>query len=513
MAQGKLTTKAIEKLVNGWIPETEMKPGSIEAVLELPAFVDKLNACSKHFNTNYAEVDLKVQDALVMRRLEQLTNICLLNPLWKELIEKSGLEAAPRNWEEWQQLPVSDKASLNAFFSGNRPGMVVPLNRGGFEIVASGGTSSGMPSETVYAIKELHTTYRIAGDFMGRYMLDRYLAGDAPKWMATTLADYQMWSSGTMVGGVLQNIPGVNYIGAGPVMKDVYQHMMGYEGPKAIMGISQGIAILKDLGIGMAEEARNSFRVGMYGSGVLSQRKRAELLEVYPNLVFLSYFAATQAETIGLQLDHALPYLATIPGLHLIEIVDSEGKWVAEGEEGELVVTRLHANEAPVLRFKLGDRMVRRPLLDGPGLKTQQMEFSGRSGDVLHICDSQYPLKLVYASLQAELKKAGIIDLEATAHEIQFVNLRQSRILTLLAAVDDPFYTDTRMRGIFGPEGGSFLFAQALMSSLSIFNSGEANPVSLEKTGYRFDIRFVNKLSKEVHRTEVGKVPLLRDVF
>lgn len=52
-------------------------------------------------------------------------------------------------------------------------------------------------------------------------------------------------------------------------------------------------------------------------------------------MVILSYFAATQAETIGLQLRPESPYLATVPGLHLIEVVDEEGRWVDEGEEGE----------------------------------------------------------------------------------------------------------------------------------------------------------------------------------
>ena len=39
-----------------------------------------------------------------------------------------------------------------------------------------------------------------------------------------------------------------------------------------------------------------------------------------------------------------------------VEIVDDQGRWVAEGEEGELVVTRLLGHEAPFPRFKVGDR-------------------------------------------------------------------------------------------------------------------------------------------------------------
>jgi phenylacetate-CoA ligase len=512
MSQLLQANKTTEKLVNKLIPDEELTPSSVEDVLKLPSFFSKLKSIEANFDQPFAELKQDVQDALVFRRLQQLVNIAMVNPLWKELINKAGLEKAPANAEEWQRLPIVDKTVMQPLFTGTRPGMVVPLSHGGFEVVASGGTSSGKPSEIVYSIKELHTTYEIAGDFMGKYITDKYLAGDKPKWMITTLADYQMWSSGTMVGGVLQNIPRVNYIGAGPLLKDVYQHMMGYEGPKAIMGISQGIAYLRDLGMGMNEEARNSFKVGMYGSGVLSKRKQAELLELYPNLVFLSYFAATQAETIGLQLDHTSPLLSTIPGLHFIEIVDKDGNWVKEGEEGELVVTRLHATEAPILRFKLGDRMIRRPFLDTAELKTQQIEFSGRSGDVLHITDSQYPAKLVYEALTRDLKNANIINLDTMAHDLQFVNNRQGKRLSLMVSVDNPFQADAVMKGIMGPQAGHLLFSKALIESLSIFNQGEANIMALGKTGYSFDIRFVPKDSPELFRTEVGKVPFLKDI-
>jgi phenylacetate-CoA ligase len=68
--------------------------------------------------------------------------------------------------------------------------------------------------------------------------------------ISTAAADYQMWSSGTMVGGVLQNVPGVNYIGAGPVSPAVLQQMFSYRGPKALMGISSSIALLAEFGPG-----------------------------------------------------------------------------------------------------------------------------------------------------------------------------------------------------------------------------------------------------------------------
>jgi phenylacetate-CoA ligase len=509
-AEAKKERPTDESVIAQLIPPAELKP-SFEDVARLPSFHGKIQACEKIFGTPYGETEFAIQDALVLRRLQQMVNTLLLNPLWAERFKQAGLSAAPRDFDEWQAIPLSDKNVMRDFFMGARSGMVVPLSHGGFEIVASGGTSSGLPVETVYSLRELRDTYEIAGDFMGRYQLRDYLTGSDPKWVLTTLADYQMWSSGTMVGGVLQRIPDINYIGAGPVTKEVYQHIMSYPGPKAILGISAGIAILGDLGAGLSEAARNSFRVALYGSGVLPHRKQLELKALYPNLNILSYFAATQAETIGLQLRPDSPVLSAVPGLHLIEIVDENGRWVAEGEEGELVVTRLHAHEAPLPRLKLGDRMIRRADLTGPGLKTRQFEFAGRSGDVIHLCDTQYAARLVYASLCREILAIGGFDLQVLSHDVQFQNKRKIKTLSLIASVDNPELLNAHVYNRIGHEVIRRVFLQSLVRSLSLFNAGEANPHSIEKTGYRFELRFVGRASEEILRTAVGKVPLLKD--
>ncbi|WP_328916312.1 MULTISPECIES: hypothetical protein [unclassified Streptomyces] len=507
----RLSPGEIDTLVDRLIPDAELEPTSVDQVAELPSFLGKMRESAKLCKRPYSEIDHEIQDALVLRRLQQMVNTVLLNPLWQDRLDSAGVKRVPASYEEWQEIPLADKEVQRDFFMGTRPGLVVPLDRGGFQIVASGGTSGGLPVESVYSLRELQDTYRVAGDFMGAYMLDAYLTGSDPKWLFTTLADYQMWSSGTMVGGVLQSVPGINYIGAGPVGTAVIEHMFSYPGPKALMGITAGIAILTELGAGMSQAAKESFRVAMYGSGVLPHRKRVELQAMYPNLEILSYFAATQAETIGLQLRHDSPYLSAVPGLHLVEIVDENGRWVAEGEEGELVVTRLHAHEAPLLRLKLGDRMARRPRTEGPGLKAQRFEFAGRSGDVLHLNDSQYSATRAYDVVRDALKAAGACDLDEAAHEIQFVNYREGKVLTLLAAVDDVPALAYRLDTALGVHGVQRLFTESLPRSLSLYNEWEAVPASIEKTGYRFDLRFVPRHSAEIERTDVGKVPLVRD--
>jgi phenylacetate-CoA ligase len=506
-----LPAKDIEDLVTRLIPPTEMAPARADDVTALTPFLTVTNECAAALETPYSEIDHAVQEALVLRRLQQMVNTVRLNPAWRDRLAAAGVTAAPATYEEWQQIPPAGKDVQRELFMGSRPGLVVPLNRGGFEIVASGGTSSGQPVETVYSLRELADTYRVAGAFIGTYMLDAYLTGEEPKWLSTTLADYQMWSSGTMVGGVLQNVPGVNYIGAGPVSATVLEHMFSYPGPKALMGITAGIGVLSELGAGMTTTARESFRAAMYGSGVLSQRKRTELKTVYPNVSVLSYFAATQAEAIGLQRRHTTPVLTAVPGLHLVEIVDENGREVAEGEEGELVVTRLHAHEAPFLRFQVGDRVVRRPRTHGPGLQAHQFEYIGRTGDTLHLGDTQYSSTRTYTALCEELRATTVMDLDAVAHEIQFTNNRECKTITLTAVVDDVPGLTYLVAYVLGPHRVRQAFITALSRSLSLFNDREANAAAIDTTGYHFEIKFVDRSSTQIERTAVGKVPVVRD--
>ncbi|MFC4907773.1 hypothetical protein [Actinomadura gamaensis] len=493
------------------IPERELRPRSVDEVAALPPFAAKLEECGRLVGVPYCEAPAAVQDALVLRRLRQIVNTVLLNPLWRERLHHFGVTGPPDTLADWESIPLSDRTVQRDMFMGARAGMVVPIERGGFQVVASGGTGDGMPLEIVYSLRELRDTYRIAGAFMGAYQLARYLHGPGPRWLSTTLADYQMWSSGTMVGGVLSRVPGVNYIGAGPVTPPVLAHLFSYPGPKAVMGITASIGILGEMGAAMPAPARESLRVAMYGSGLLPQRKRTELAAVYPNASVLSYFAATQAECVGLQLDHTRPELAAVPGLHLVEIVDEHGRAVPEGQEGELVVTRLHAHETPLLRLKLGDRMIRRGPTDGPGPRTARFEFAGRSGDVLHLNDSQYSAALAYAALRDELRAAAGIDLDRDAHDVQFVNHRESRVLCLVVAVDDADGRTAELDAALGPAGPARLFTAALPRALSLFNDREATPETIERSGYGFRLLFVPRASPEIERTAVGKVPLVRD--
>ncbi|SIS91247.1 phenylacetate--CoA ligase family protein [Insolitispirillum peregrinum] len=502
-------------LVASLIPDDVLCPASIDDVLALPSFLSVLRAAESRLGCPLAMMPMGTQDRLIQRRLRQLVEIARVNPLWRERINAAVGDGPVDTYEAFQALPITDKDTFSTLFTGERAGMVVPIDRCGFEVVASGGTSSGRPSETVYPLDELQETYEWAGEFMGRAMMAPLLPGPGPKWVSTTLADYQMWSSGTMVGGVLQKIPGVNYIGAGPMSRDVYKLMMSYPGPKAIMGITQSIALLADFAEVLSQTERDSLHIALYGSGLLTPKVRADLQAAYPNLKILSYFAATQAETIGLQLDPDSPVLTTVPGLHLIEVVDENGRWVAEGEEGELVVTRLFGNAAPVLRYKVGDRVIRRPDRQPDqqpaGLRAMQFEYAGRSGDFMHIADTQYSAPRALAAISEEFKSRDLLDIDAVAANVQFQITRSSRQFLLVVAAPGLRDRLPELAKALGSDGAAPVMIAGLIRSMSLFDGMEATEATLRESGYRFGLRLVEPNGPELVRTEVGKVPLVVD--
>jgi phenylacetate-CoA ligase len=72
-------------------------------------------------------------------------------------------------------------------------------------------------------------------------------------------------------------------------------------------------------------------------------------------------FACRVVETYG---SHEAPMLAAeceagslhlCPQMAYVEVVDEDGRPVAEGEPGELLVSLLHNTEMPLLRYRLGD--------------------------------------------------------------------------------------------------------------------------------------------------------------
>ncbi|HZX39885.1 MAG TPA: hypothetical protein VFF37_16440, partial [Streptomyces sp.] len=180
------------------------------------------------------------------------------------------------------------------------------------------------------------------------------------------------------------------------------------------------------------------------------------------------------------------------------------------GEEGELVVTRLHAHEAPLPRLALGDRAIARPRLSGDELETQQFELVGRSGDRIEVGGARCSAPRAYAALGNALKAAGVLDLAAWAREVQFVHDRRAGVLRLLAAGDAAETLAARLPSALGDDGLRQVFVEALAQSPFSGDPGDGAR-AIAAAGYSFELHLVPRWSELIHRTHLGKVPLVRN--
>jgi phenylacetate-CoA ligase len=498
-------------LTTDLIPDSDVTFDSIEQLSQTPPFFEVLQRCESLVGHRFDQTPLDIQRDVVLRRLQQISNALRLNHVWRKRFADHGIFECPHSMSDWQAFPITDKETYAFLYSGERPGLVVPLSHGGYTVVASGGTTTGVPVETVFPLEELEHTYKLAGDFLGRHLLARHASAEAPTWVVNLYADYQLWSSGTMVGGVMNEIPGVNYLAAGILGKQVFEHLMSFPGPKAFVGMTSDIEKLAVDGKNLPLEARKTLKAAMYCSGLLEKRHFDVLQEVYPNVEVLSYFSATQAEAVGAQLIPNDPTLYGVPGLFLLEIVDESGRWVAEGEEGELLVTRLHSLMAPVIRYRLGDRMIRRAAKAANLVHLEAFEFQGRSGEYIHLTATQFSASTLRYTLFRELERRLGVDIERKSHRVQFVNDREGKLLRFLVAVDDASGLQSLVHSVMGHHGIVDAFAASLINSLSLFNKLEANSQYIAKLGYRYDITFVDPAANAMFRTKVGKLPLVYD--
>ncbi|CAI3959269.1 Phenylacetate-coenzyme A ligase PaaK [Commensalibacter communis] len=91
--------------------------------------------------------------------------------------------------------------------------------------------------------------------------------------------------------------------------------------------------------------------------------------------------------------------------------MDDNGRWVKEGKEGDLVITRLFANKAPILRYKLGDHVIRRVNLKINTLNSMQFEYVRRSDGFIIITDTKFYIPHALPIIVQNLKNANIIAL------------------------------------------------------------------------------------------------------
>lgn len=93
----------------------------------------------------------------------------------------------------------------------------------------------------------------------------------------------------------------------------------------------------------------------VYGGAALDDADAGRLRARFPGVRLTAFYPTTDAGALG-----AAPagdgIYRTFTETHLIEVLDDDGRRVAAGSRGDVVVTQFDALAAPVIRYRVGDR-------------------------------------------------------------------------------------------------------------------------------------------------------------
>ncbi|WP_183359082.1 phenylacetate--CoA ligase family protein [Geomonas limicola] len=123
---------------------------------------------------------------------------------------------------------------------------------------------------------------------------------------------------------------------------------------------------------------------------------------------FVSEYGCSEVGVIGFDCQHGNMHVTA--SNVIVEIVDNHGRTVPEGEEGEVVVTELHAKAVPFVRYRLGDRGILLPSGCSCGRNLPLLKISaGRKDDYIRTPEG----KIVYDAILAYTLKRGIVQFKA----------------------------------------------------------------------------------------------------
>ncbi|MBN1566426.1 MAG: phenylacetate--CoA ligase family protein [Acidobacteria bacterium] len=137
----------------------------------------------------------------------------------------------------------------------------------------------------------------------------------------------------------------------------LWRQMAAYA-PDVLRGYSETVARVARYGLDKG--LRNIRpRFVLVGGEVCTRLMRQQISEAFHAPVYETY-ATTEVNLIGWSCPQSGLLHICDPSV-IVEVLDDEGRPVAEGEPGSLVVTALHLRVMPFVRFMVGDRVVKGP--------------------------------------------------------------------------------------------------------------------------------------------------------
>lgn len=351
-------------------------------------------------------------------------------------LETFGVEHnwLPRSLEEFQRIPVVDKAFIRFGEYADNPTTTLPVT-----VVATSGTTSA-------AVRIPHTAESLQGglgDNFGRAYICSGIGLPTRPWMVGHWAESSSVESVALTGSYLSMAWLDELLAHKALLQNGLSSMA-----ELVLAASKyrphSLASAPNLLTSLARSALSlnihfEFSSILYGGAAATDAQRSIWREAFSPIRIIGFFPTTDAGAIGVSIDDSGRYV-TFSETHLVEVVDDQGQPVQEGERGDLVVTAYRSLAAPLIRYRIGDQVT------FEGIVGNRVVVSGiRRRSEASIGDTLVPLADIDA-WTTRLRDAGF-DIE----HAQLVcrtssDGRDLPIVRVVSGVDDPMLARAALR-------------------------------------------------------------------
>ncbi len=302
--------------------------------------------------TQYKEVEfLKPEEIKSLQEKlfkEHFSYLARNSPYYRKMLKRAGIDIKVIGIDDLAALPFTDKADLERY---NDDFLAVPMSRIS-DVVLSSGTT-GKPTKVMYTENDL---IRLAYNEEVSFRRCGITSEDIVL-LACTI-------DRCFVAGLAYFL-GIRSIGAAAVRNGVnsfanHSEIIKRLKPTVIVGVP---SFLRKLGLFLESEGINPARTSVCKMVCIGEPLRdknlslsklgQDLEEIWAAKIFSTYasteMVTTFCECVKQRGGHFHPALA------VVEVVNDNGDALPYGETGEIVVTPLHIEGFPLLRFRTGD--------------------------------------------------------------------------------------------------------------------------------------------------------------
>jgi phenylacetate-CoA ligase len=391
-------------------------------------------------------------------RLQRLARTAARAPYFRDLFQRVGLKPDELTEATLRDLPLLDKARLHA--AG--PGDMITGPPAAFSPVTTSG-STGEPLRVLRSTQdqaEVSGVWRRALDAFGHHLFDQQVNISTGQAVAK--------SGPVVLLRRLGLLPRIQHLSSfDPVDSQIA--VLRRVRPHTFSAYAVSLELIAER---MLEQGIGDVRPAVVFSAAmpLSDRGR-ELAERAFGVRPLDLYVAAELGPLGFECPVRRGALHLNDDVQIIEILDAQGRSVAPGEVGEVVVTQLHTLAQPLIRYRLGDLAARLPerCVCGRGLALLS-PVQGRTRHVIRTPDGRTIAGMLVSTVVKLFK-------EVRRWQVRQIAPDAARVLVVPAAGWDASIGREMARQLTAKFGESMRFEVEAVDDIPLAPSGKLQTI------------------------------------